>query len=180
MTIRIDDPGIWYDGTPVIGQVDLEQEGELEYDEQAENAEDITSEVTYQFTGWTPRRFVLSVRIAEPRRGGRERYAHVKAFNKAYRGGNPNPIKHTLLGDMAEAVGLDSPVIIEGFRTTESTEDDSVYMVLRLKEEKPERVSLTTAPLPDDPDRPEEPGAEADLLGPANEAEIERLETSTA
>ena len=175
MTIRIEAPGLWLDGVAYIASpVRLSPEGgELEYDEQREQADEPTSVTEFVFTGWGPRWFVLTARLIEPVRGGEVRYQALAALVAAGRG--PEPQKHTLLGALPRAMGLDSPVIIESVLPDDSDDDDSLPVVIRMFELDPERVSLTTAPppSPDDPDTSEPPPA--DPLTDADRARVDDL-----
>ena len=177
MTIRVDSPGLWLDDVQVIaGPVEFEQDGgDLRFDEQDEQVEDEpVSVVNWHFTGWEPRRFRLQARIAEPVRGGRQRYDYVKLIAGASRGKIPQ--LHTLLGPHPEALLLDSEVVIESISSKSTTDSDALMLTVRFLEFDPERMSLVTEP--DTPDAPGLPDDEPSVaLGTGDLLRIETVET---
>ena len=103
--------------------------------------------------GWKARRFTLKGRIVEPVQFGKTRYAIYNRLKKASRltdmtDAGPIPRQHRVLGDVAEAEGLDSTVLIDCVNMRDSTATDSLWFEIRFIEYRPEALELISAPTP--------------------------------
>lgn len=157
MTIRVGRDYLFLDGDPYFARVALTTSGgKLRLDQQDEEDGDTapTSKVTYIYSGWTPRRAQLVLKLTRPQRENqaglpRDAVARLKVASRGM-----DPERHTVLGDDFEAIAWDSPAVIEHMTESKGTGDhDSWNVTLLLLELDPELVSLRTAPQPE-PDPP--------------------------
>ena len=83
----------------------------------------------------------------EPVQFGKTRYAIYNRLKKASRltdmtDAGPIPRQHRVLGDAAEAEGLDSPVLIDCVNMRDSTATDSLWFEIRFIEIPPRGVRV--------------------------------------
>lgn len=156
MTIRIDSPGFLIDGQPVVASpVDFVQDdGDLRFDRQDRRADETpSSKSTWYWDGFEPRTFLFSARIAETRRPEEGRYEVVAMLQRAARetegsGPDERPAYHMIQGPIAEALGLDSPVIWHKLRVEDDDEDDSISISIPMTEIDTDRIVITSRPPP--------------------------------
>ena len=156
MTFDIRPPGMAVDQQQIVGQVDTTPGGgELAYDEQRLQRRDPTSEVEWQWDGYTRRTLEVAIYPASrPPRGALDPYEALALLHRAHRGGGDEPNEHTVTGMLASALGFDIPWAITSVRPTEGM---NLEIVIRMIELDPEAVSVGAAEVDPASDEPEPP-----------------------
>ena len=156
MRIRIAPPGLIVDGEGFACSVRFRVlGGDLRYDEQDEQgADDMpTSRIILYFSGWHKRSVALTLMSSPPLGAGPGIEQYIDHLARLFAGSRgTEPQRHSLLGPLPAALGMDSPFIIESFRPDWNDETDEMEIEILLIEEDPEIVSLTTDPPPVSPD----------------------------
>ena len=173
MTFDIRPPGLIVDGQVIPGQVDATPGGgELAYDEQRLQRTEATSEVDWEWDGYTRRTLEIAIYPAKKvSRGMLTPYQALALLQRAHRGGGNEPLEHTVTGPLAEALGFDLPWVITSLQPREGL---NMEIVVRLIELDPEAVSAGSAeimPGSDDPEPDPLPDPDDDLT----DEERERL-----
>ena len=156
MTFDIRPPGLVIDGQTIIGQTDTTPGGgELAYDEQRLQRRLATSEVEWEWDGYTRRTLEIAMRLAKKvPSGALSPHAALALLQRAHRGGGNTPNEHTVVGALAAALGFDIPWAITSVVPTEGL---NLEIVIRMIELDPEAVSEGTAEVDPGSGDPEDP-----------------------
>lgn len=158
MTISIQPPGLVIDGQTIVGQVDTRVSGgDLVYDEQRlAGSLQPTSEIEDAYDGWTRRQLEISIYLArKPAHGALSTTAALALLRTVARGSGENPDEHTIVGELAEAMGFDVPWVSAGEPSVES--GLNIEATIRFLELQPEAVSANAATVDPGADEPEDP-----------------------
>lgn len=179
MTIAITRSDLVIDGQRIIGQVDTNVGGgELVPDEQRRTAADgqPTSEVDFEWAGWTKRVLEISIYLARkvPRALGP--YDAVALLHRVARGGGAEPEEHDITGPLASSLEFNLPWVCAG---EPSVRDGlNIEVTIRFWELDPEAVTGDAAvidPTSDEPEPPPAPDPD-DSLTPEQQERIAEFE----
>ena len=156
MTFDIRPPGLVIDGQTIIGQTDTTPGGgRLVPDKQKLQRRTPTSEVDFEWDGYTERTLEIALRMASKvPRGALPPYAALALLHRAHRGGGNVPNEHTVVGALATALGFDTPWAIMEIIPTEGL---NLEVVIHMVELDPEAVSEGTAEVDPGSGDPEDP-----------------------
>ena len=150
MTFDLDVTGVRLDGSRAEASWEHTMGGgELRYDEQSIQAgETPTSEVEWEWDGYTRRTMELSFTFVSPTRPGSalEPHAALAAIHSAHRGGE-EPAMHRITGRLARSLQFDHPWAIVRMTSTESSDNTAISATVFLIELDPDAVSSGGAPI---------------------------------